>query len=67
MRKGWKQAVQDAYEQNKAHARLAAVTVGNYTVSVQNESNMSVTFKKGILGRGDFDEVVDFLPKDVFC
>jgi hypothetical protein len=71
LRKGYRRAVENAYEQNRAVARLAAIPRG---VSVQREGDtmdetsgglLKVTFRKGIQGRGDFIEEVDYLPLEV--
>ncbi|GKZ00950.1 hypothetical protein MPSEU_001046500 [Mayamaea pseudoterrestris] len=73
MRTGWKQAVNDAYEQNKATARLAAITANKYEFALVHasgdsdqfweEKTLQVTFDKGMQGRGEYSETVDYLEK----
>ena len=81
MRKGWKDAVQDRYEQNKAVARLAAIphnvtmqllaaapqrnSNNSTTTSDMDDATLKVTFAKGVQGRGDYHEQVQYLPKPV--
>ena len=81
MRKGWKDAVQDRYEQNKAVARLAAIphnvtmellaaapqqnSINSTTTSDIYDATLKVTFAKGVQGRGDYHEQVHYLPKAV--
>lgn len=78
MRAGWRQAVQDAFEQNKAVARVAAVTSGDYELRVLKDDSSSlshqedsvdmrlqVKFAKGVQGRGYFEETVEGLPRAV--
>jgi len=64
LRKGWKQAVQDAFEQNKAAARIAAVQANKFQIQVTNNVLM-VSYAKGIQGRGGFHEQVPALALPV--
>jgi hypothetical protein len=80
MRRGWRQAVQSAYEQNQAAARVAAaqhlraVTLVLPEVARGNDEEeeapsqprlLQVTYPKGIQGRGTFTDQVDYLPHDL--
>ena len=68
MREGWKQAINDAYEHNKAVARLAAIAANNFTFNLadnERSNSVRITFDKGIQGRGEYTETVDFLTKEV--
>lgn len=79
MRRNWKQAVNDAYEQNQAVARLAAIasrtatfetiTSGDTNDAVAettiSPATLVVTYPKGVQGRGTFTDSVDYLPLDV--
>lgn len=62
MRKGWRQAVESAYEQNQAAARVAGL--GAAQMSLQ-EGNLEVTYPKGLQGRGSYQDVVDYLSREV--
>ena len=79
LRQGYKQAVANAYEQNKAVARLAAIP-HNVTFQLERQASISnnndteddiqvgtlhVEFSKGVQGRGTFTEQVDYLPYTV--
>ena len=80
LRKGWKRAVHDAYEQSQATARLAAIAghaqipIGfekmessnsDINNSTSSTPTLKVVYRKGVQGRGHFTEEVDFLPKEV--
>ena len=77
MRKGWRQAVESAYEQNQAHARVAAsqnlirmveFTITNESIGTSTSdqpAQLQVAYKKGVQGRGVYTDVVDFIDYDV--
>jgi hypothetical protein len=77
MRRGWRQAVQSAYEQNQAAARVAAVQNlsssklifslldSNAHGANTQQQQLQVSYPKGIQGRGTFTDVVDYLPLDL--
>jgi cell fate (sporulation/competence/biofilm development) regulator YmcA (YheA/YmcA/DUF963 family) len=72
MRKGWRKAVNDAFEQNRAVARVAAIpakAIFTFPETIASEGDMGqtllVTYPKGLQGRGDYEERVDYLPRDV--
>lgn len=62
-RKNWKEAVNSAYEQNRAAARLAAPR-SNLHFNPQDEITLLVEFPKGIQGRGTFTDSVDWIPRE---
>ncbi|GAX24151.1 hypothetical protein FisN_4Lh234 [Fistulifera solaris] len=64
MRSRWRQAVNDAFEQNKAMSRIAALTSGKWNTLLEND-RLRVTFSKGVQGRGDFEEQVDEISEEV--
>lgn len=65
MRKGWRHAVTNAYEQNQAVARLAAIPRSVQIQHSDNSNLLKVQYPKGLQGRGTYDEEVDFIPLDV--
>lgn len=99
MRRGWRQAVQSAYEQNQAASRVAAAQSylivtkdsnkrsGNTTKriafdivvrnggteeeaidnedSLHQQKQLRVTYPKGVQGRGNWTDTVDYLPINV--
>jgi cell fate (sporulation/competence/biofilm development) regulator YmcA (YheA/YmcA/DUF963 family) len=73
MRKGWRKAVNDAFEQNRAVARVAAIpakAIFTFPETIASEvdtvgQTLLVTYPKGLQGRGDYEERVDYLPRDV--
>jgi hypothetical protein len=81
MRSNWRQAVNSAYEQNQAVARLAAIASGIVQMEVEgaaaslgaaseespagSPATLVVTYPKGVQGRGNYVDRVDFLPLDV--
>ncbi|GAX24676.1 hypothetical protein FisN_4Hh234 [Fistulifera solaris] len=64
MRSRWRQAVNDAFEQNKAVSRIAALTSGQWNTVLENDT-LKVTFSKGVQGRGNFIEQVDGISEEV--
>jgi hypothetical protein len=64
MRSRWRQAVNDAFEQNKAMSRIAALTSGKWNTVLEGDT-LKVTFSKGVQGRGDFEEQVDGISEEV--
>jgi hypothetical protein len=66
-RGAWRDAVNSAYEQNRAVARLAAVTDQIQYQIIQNDEEsktMVVTYEKGIQGRGVFTDTVDYISAE---
>lgn len=64
MRSRWRQAVNDAFEQNKAMSRMAALTGGKWNAVVKGDT-LNVSFSKGVQGRGEFEEQVDGISEEV--
>jgi cell fate (sporulation/competence/biofilm development) regulator YmcA (YheA/YmcA/DUF963 family) len=76
MRQGWRQAVQSAYEHNQAAARVAAIphlaqfsmesslTTHSHDSAIER---MTVTYPRGIQGRGTYTETVDLIPHEVLA
>lgn len=64
MRSRWRQAVNDAFEQNKALSRMAALTGGMWDAVVEGDM-LKVSFSKGVQGRGNFEEQVDGIAEEV--
>jgi hypothetical protein len=76
MRKGWRQAVESAYEQNQASARVAAAQSidsiefmikepSSTSSSQSNVQQLHVEYKKGVQGRGKYLDAVDYIDHDV--
>eukprot|EP00977_Amphora_coffeiformis_P018918 scaffold6781_cov204-Amphora_coffeaeformis.AAC.33 len=78
LRAGYKQAVANAYEKNRAVARCASIPRGIVALHVEEEEEdisttisttrrqlLHVEFRKGVQGRGTYTEEVDYLPRDV--
>ena len=61
LRKGWKSAVSNAYEQNQAVARLN----DPHIQLTKRNDQLEVSYSKGVQGRGVYEEKVQFLPRDV--
>jgi hypothetical protein len=83
MRSNWRQAVNSAYEQNQAAARLAAIASDQVRIETQSvvsaaatgtaacsdavrtPATLVVTYPKGVQGRGNYVDRVEFLPRDL--
>ena len=73
LRAGYKQAIATAYEQNRAVARVAAIRTVRLELQEDNKDDdttttttlLHVIFPKGVQGRGNYTEDVDYLPLSV--
>ena len=66
LRQGWRNAVTQAYEQNQAVARLAAIASQQYTFEdAATKDQWKVKYTKGVQGRGSYTDIVDALPLPV--
>jgi hypothetical protein len=79
LRRGWRQAVTEQSETNRAACRLAAAVANQYSIEIVNANNTSDTnahhehqqqqltavYAKGLQGRGNYTETVDFIQLDV--
>ena len=58
-------ALSSSYQATRAVVRIAAVQANQYTIVLQpNNTTLQITFSKMTQGRGDYEDVVDWIPID---
>ena len=56
-------ALSSSYQATRAVVRIAAVQANQYTIVLQpNTTTLQITFSKMTQGRGDYEDVVDWIP-----
>mmetsp|Transcript_14211 Transcript_14211/g.39382 ORF Transcript_14211/g.39382 Transcript_14211/m.39382 type:complete len:680 (-) Transcript_14211:565-2604(-) len=65
MRNKWRQAVDNQYRQNTAVSRLAAIPHAVTFELLDDGRKLQATFAKGVQGRGNHQETIDYIPRDL--
>lgn len=64
LRGAMRNAITRQYDASRAVTRVSAVQAGKYTITPDESLSLLISFNKGMEGRGDFEETVDYIPRE---